>query len=475
MKSSVETLSPNRVRLAVELPFDELNASFDAAYKKIGAQIRVPGFRPGKVPGRVLEQRIGRPVILEEVVNHAVPLAYDEAIRDNEVRVLGRPEIEVTKIDDGDLVAFTAEVDVRPELELPDKSGLAVTVDDLTVSDEDVDEQIETLRERFASLVTADRPAETGDTVTLDLAATVAGAPVEDGTAAGLTHEVGSGQLIDGLDEAITGLAAGESATFQTQLSAGEYGGQTADVAVSVRTVKVKQLDELDDEFAQTVSEFDSLDELRVDARERLRQVKLVQQGTQARDELLESLVAAVDVPLPESVVTGEVDWRRHAMEHQLSESGGTMEEYLAEEGKSEEEFFAELRTNAEKAVATQLILDGYADLEEIGVNEQDLTQHIILQARRYRMPPEQYAQQLTDGGQLPSVMTDVRRNKVLALLLEAATVTDRSGQPVDLSLLRRTSGESGRPTEAVPDDDAGPAVDPDVDEATAIPTDNGR
>lgn len=474
MKSSVETLSPTRVRLAVELPFDELKGSFDAAYKKIGAQIRVPGFRPGKVPGRVLEQRIGRPVILEEVVNHAVPRAYDEAIRDNAVRVLGRPEIEVTKIEDGDLVAFTAEVDVRPELELPDMSGLAVTVDDLAVSDEEVGEQIEALRERFASLVTADRPVQVGDVVTLDLVATVDGAPVEDGTAAGLSHEVGSGQLIDGLDEAITGLSAGESTAFQTELTAGEYGGQTADIAATVRTVKIRQLEELTDEFAQTVSEFDTLDELRADARDRLRQVKLVQQGTQARDELLEALVDAVAVPLPESVVTGEVDWRRHAMEQQLQESGLSLDTYLAEEEQSEEDYTAELRGNAEKAVATQLILDGYADREQLGVTEQDLTQHIVMQARRYRIAPEQFAQQLTDNGQLPSMMSDVRRNKVLAMLLEAATVTDRSGQPVDLSALRQPSAPDQAAVEEADEADEAD-LDAGADETAAVPSDGGR
>ncbi|MBA3523441.1 MAG: trigger factor, partial [Geodermatophilaceae bacterium] len=251
MKSTVETLSPTRVRLAVEVPFDELRASFDKAYKKIGAQVRVPGFRPGKVPGRVLEQRLGRPAILEEVVNDAVPRAYDEAVRENEVRALGRPEIEVTSIDDGNVVAFTAEVDVRPELELPAMDTVAITVDDVTVADDEIDEQIAALRERFATLSNADRPAEDGDMVSIDLAATIDGEPVPEGTAEGLSHEVGSGQLITGLDEAVVGLSAGESATFQAALTAGDAAGSMADIAVTVQQVKAKELPELDDEFAQ--------------------------------------------------------------------------------------------------------------------------------------------------------------------------------------------------------------------------------
>ncbi len=478
MKSSVETLSPTRVRLAVEVPFDELKPSFDEAYKKIGAQMRVPGFRPGKVPGRVLEQRLGRPVILEEVVNHAVPRAYDEAVRENAVRVLGRPEIEVTSIEDGALVAFTAEVDVRPELALPEMSGLAVTVEDLAVADEEVDEQIGALRDRFAALITAERAAEAGDVVSLDLTTSVDGEPVADGAAEGLSHEVGSGQLIDGLDDAITGLSSGESATFQTDLSAGEYAGRTAEVTVTVRSVKTKQLPDLDDDFAQDASEFDTVDELRADTEQRLRQMKVVEQGTQARDHLLEALIGELEVPLPDSVVTGEVDWRRHNITHQLEESGLTLEGYLAGEEQTEGEFTAELRSNAEKAVATQFILDAYADQEQVGVSEQDLTQHIVMQARRYRIPPEQFAQQLAEGNQLPSMMADVRRNKVLAMLLEAATITDQSGRTVDLSELRGTP--TGGPATAA-EGGSGPADDPDDgalddgsadDSASGIPTD---
>ena len=478
MKCTVETLSPTRVRLAVEVPFDELKPSFDAAYKRIGAQVKVPGFRPGKVPGRILEQRIGRPAILDEVVNDAIPKAYDDAIRDNAVRVLGRPEIEVTKIEDGDVVTFTAEVDVRPDLELPEMDTLVVTVDDISVSDEDIHEQVSALRERFATLTGIDRPAENGDYVSIDLEATVDGEPVEDGSATGLSHEVGSGQLIDGLDEALVGLSTGESRTFQTELPAGPAAGRTADVVVTVRSVKVKELPELDDEFAQLASEFDTFDELRADARTRIERVKSVGQGVQASDHLVEALIAAVDVPLPDAVVTGEVDWRQHNITHQLEETGVTLSAYLEAEGQSEEDFKAELRANAEKAVATQLLLDAYADQEQLGVSEEDLTQQIVTQARRYGVTPEQFAQQLSQNGQLPALMSDVRRNKALALLLDAATITDESGRPVTIAALRSQpagSAAGGSEDTGADSDGTDPAGVPGADDASAVPTDLGR
>ncbi len=464
MKCTVETLSPTRVRLAVEVPFDELKPSFDHAYKRIGGQVKVPGFRPGKVPGRVLEQRLGRPVILEEVVQHAVPLAYDEAIRDSDVRPISRPDIEVTRVDDGDAVAFTAEVDVRPTLDLPAMDSISATVEDVTVSDEDIDEQVAALRERFGTLTGVSRAAQVGDHVSIDLVATVDGVPVEGATATELSHEVGSGQLIDGLDEALVGLSEGETATFQTRLSGTEQ-GRDADVAVTVRAVKEKDLPPLDDEFAQLASEFDTLEELREDSRGRLTQVKQVEQGAQARDHLLEGLVDSVQVPLPESVVTGEVDYRRHTLTHQLEEAGLTLEEYLAMQEQSVEEFDTELRTTAEKAVATQLIVDAYADQEQVSVTEQDLTQHIVMQARRYRVTPEQFAQQLSEGGQLATVMAEVRRAKVISMLLASATVTDAGGRPVDLSGLLPAQGAA---PEAIAGDAAAEQPAEGDDSATA-------
>ena len=311
MKSTVERLSPTRVRINVEVPFDELKPDFDRAYKKIAKQVRVPGFRPGKVPARIIEARLGRGVVLEEVVNGAVPAKYSEAVTAAEALTpIGRPDIEVTEIADGDKLAFTAEVDVRPDITLPELDGLQVTVDDVEVTDADVAEQLENLRARFGTLTGVERPASKDDFVLIDLSATVDGQPVEEATTSGFSYQVGQGGLIDGIDEAVEGLSAGESATFPTTLVAGEHANSEADVTVTVTAVKERELPAADDEFAQLASEFDTLDELTADLRERFGRVRRMEQVTQARDRVLDALVDGTEVPLPESVVTAEVDSR---------------------------------------------------------------------------------------------------------------------------------------------------------------------
>jgi len=289
VKSTVENLGPTRVKLAIEVPFDELKSNLDAAYKKIGAQIRIPGFRPGKAPARIIDQRVGRAAVLEEAVNDALPRVYNEAVLESGVHALGQPEIEVTNLDDGQSLSFTAEVDVRPEITLPDLKGIEITVDDIAVTDAEVDEQLDALRERFASLTGVDRPVEAGDFVSIDLSAAVDGAEVEGGSAKGLSYEVGTEDLIDGLDAAITGKAAGDTVTFEATLRQGDHAGDPADITVIVNSVKTKELPAADDEFAQLASEFDIIDDLRADLRERLTRAKALGQGSQARDRLVES------------------------------------------------------------------------------------------------------------------------------------------------------------------------------------------
>jgi len=442
VKTTVEPLSPTRVKLAVEITFDELKPAFDAAYKKIGAEVRIPGFRPGKVPARILEQRIGRPAILDEVVSNAVPQAYGEALQENDVRPLGQPEIEVTRLDDGDTIAFTAEVDIRPTIEIPDLDSLAVTVDPIEVTDEEMDNQINALRDRFAMLTGVDRSAATGDYVSLDLSATVDGKQVEGGTTTGLSYEVGAGDLMIGLDEALVGMDEADTKTFQTQLAAGDQAGKTADVEITVRSVKEKELPALDDEFASTASEFDTLDELRADITERLTRTKRLQQGTQARDRLVEHLIAATDVPLPEKVVTGELEWRQQAMAAELEEAGMALESYLEGLDTTVEEHEGELRGSVEQAVRTQFILDAIADQREIGIENDDLVTYIVSRAQRLGVSPDEYAKQVSSAGHLPAAVAEIRRNKALAQLLEATTVTDTAGEAVDLdTYLGKNSG----------------------------------
>ena len=537
MKSTVERLSPTRVRINVEVPFDELKPDFDRAYRKIAQQVRIPGFRPGKAPARILEARLGRGVVLDEVVNAAVPAKYSEAVTaTDDVNPIGRPDIEVTEIADGDHLAFTAEVDVRPEITLPDIDGIAVTVDDVAVDEEAVTEELDNLRARFGTLTGVERPAGDDDFVLLDLSATVDGQPVEEATTtedvnpigrpeievteiadgdhlaftaevdvrpeitlpdidgvavtvddvqvdddavtdeldnlrarfgtltgverpagdddfvlldlsatvdgeaveeastSGFSYQVGQGGLIDGLDEAVRGLSAGESATFTSQLLAGDHAGKDAEITATVTAVKERELPDADDEFAQLASEFDTLDELTDDLRTRLGQARRMEQVTQARDKVLEAIVDATEVPLPESVVAAEVESRVHDAVHAFDHDDDRFAQFLDAQGKSREEFDADLRTEAERNVRTRLVLDALAEQEQVSVNDQELTERIIFQAQQYQMPPEEFVRRIQEAGQLGAVYSDVRRSKALIAAVAAATVTDESGTAVDMS-----------------------------------------
>jgi trigger factor len=436
VKSTAENLSPTRVRLSVEVPFEELQPSLDAAYKKIGAQIRIPGFRPGKVPARIIDQRVGRAAVLEEAVNEVVPRSYVEAAREHELKALGQPDIEVTKFEDNDVLSFTAEVDVRPEIELPDLDGIAVSVDDAEVTDADVDQQLDALRERFGSLKGVDRPVQTGDYVSIDLEASIDGDEIEAGSANGMSYEVGSGDLVDGLDDAIVGKSAGDSFEFSAELQQGENAGEEAEISVIVNSVKEKELPELDDEFAQLASEFDTIEELRDDLRDRLGSVKKLEQGAQARDKLVEQLVDTVEFPVPESAVKAEIDFREHEVIHSLNHDDELFDRYLESQGKTRDEFTEELRESAEKSVRAQFLLDAVADKSEVEVGDAELTEYLVRQAQRYQMSPKDFAAQVMESGNLSALVADVRRNKALADLLEHAAITDASGNTVDLSAL---------------------------------------
>jgi trigger factor len=442
VKSTVETLSPTRVRLAIEVPFDELKPSLQKAYREIGAQVQVPGFRRGKVPTAVIDQRVGRGAVLNEAVQEAIPQQILAAVREHEVKTLGRPEVEITEFNDGAPLKFTAEVDVRPEIAIPDLSTIAVTVDEVQIGDDELDEQVNGLRERFATLKTVERAAQDGDYVQLDLAATVDGEEVPGGSASNISHEVGSKQLLPGLDEVLVGMSAGESRTFVTQLVGGDFAGRDADVAVTVRTVKEKQLPEVDDEFAQLASEFDTLDELRDDLRQRVTRVKKVEQIYGARDKALEQLVAAADIPAPEGVVREEVESRKQAMADQLERIGASLEDYLASEDKTEEQIDTELTEAATEGVRIQLLLDAIADAEDVQVSDDEFGHEIVHRAQRAQMQPQQYYDQLVRSGTAAAVFGDVRRGKALALVMERITMTDSAGNRLSLDELREAAGE---------------------------------
>ncbi|MET8465913.1 trigger factor [Micromonospora zamorensis] len=437
MKSTVETLSPTRVRLAIEVPFVELEPSLKKAYREIGSQVQVPGFRRGKVPTAVIDQRVGRGTVLNEAVQEAIPENILAAVREHDLKTLGRPEVEITEFNDGDSLNFTAEVDVRPEITIPDTSTIEVTVDELQIDDSEIDEQVKNLRERFATLKTVERAAAEGDFVQIDLNATVDGEDVPGGQASNISHEVGSKQLLPGLDEAVVGLSAGEETTFTTQLVGGDFAGRDADVAVTVRTVKEKELPELNDEFAQMASEFDTIEELRGDLRARVTQGKQVEQIYAARDKALAQLVEAAEIPAPEGVVREEVESRKQAMVDQLERIGASMEEYLAAEDKTEEQIDAELTEAATEGVKVQLLLDTLADAEEVQVSDDEFGHEIVHRAQRAGMAPQQYYDQLVRSGAAAAVFGDVRRGKALAAVMERITIKDEAGNPVSLDALR--------------------------------------
>ena len=440
MKSTVETLSPTRVRLAIEVPFVELEPSLRKAYREIAQQVTIPGFRKGKVPAAVIDQRIGRGSVLNEAVQEAIPQNILAAVREHEVKTLGRPEVEITDFTDGEALKFTAEMDVRPQLSLPDLSTIEVTVDELQIDEKEIEDQIGGLRERFATLKTVERPAQEGDYVQIDLAATVDGEEVPGGSASNLSHEVGSKQLLPGLDEVLVGLAAGAATSFVTQLVGGDYAGRDADVAVTVRTVKEKELPELDDTFAQLASEFDSLEELRNDLRQKVERVKRVEQIYAARDKALDQLVEAADVPAPDGVVREEVEHRKQAMTDQLERIGASWEDYLGSEEKSESDIDAELTEAAGKAVKIQLLLDTLADAEDVQVSDDEFGHEIVHRAQRAGMAPQQYYDQLARSGAAGAVYGDVRRGKALGLVMERITMKDAAGNPISMDAIREAN-----------------------------------
>ena len=462
MKSTVEQLSPTRVRINVEVPFDELAPDIDTAFKQMAKQIRMPGFRPGKVPVKLLESRVDKQAMFDQVVGEVVPGRYSEAVTSAEVNPIGQPEIEVTKKEYGEDLTFTAEVDIRPEIELPDLAALTITVDPIEVSDEEVDAELQNLRARFGTLTGVERPAQDGDFVSIDLSATVDGADVADAKTEGLSHEVGSGQLIEGLDDAIKGLKTDESKVFTTKLVAGEHADKDAEVTVKVNSVKERELPEPDDEFAQLASEFDTIDELKESLVEQVKRVKRIGQAEQIRDKALEVLLEQVEVPLPENVVQAQVDDALHNAIHALDHDEAKFEETLKEEGSSREEFDADNRTNAERAVKTQLLMDKIADDLDIQVGQSDLTERLVLMSRQYGLEPQQLLQVLQQNNQLPAMFADVRRGLTIAAVVHGASVTDTDGNDIDTTEFFGPSAPQGEVADAgqvdtddVEDDDA--------------------
>ena len=426
MKTDVESLSPTRVKLTVEMPFDELQPSFDEAYKTIAKQVNIPGFRKGKVPARVIEQRFGRGAVLEEVINDAVPKAYESALREKEIVPVGRPAVDVTEIEDGQHVKFTAEVDVRPEFELPDYKSIAVQVDPATASEADIDEHIDNLRTRFASLKDVDRASKDGDVLLVDISgATDSGDEVDDLSGNALSYELGSEGMLPGFDDAVRGAKAGETRTFDFTPGNGDWAGVPLKVTVVVNKVRERELPELNEEFVTMASEFDTVDELREDSKKRVERLKRMEQGQQARGKVFEALMESVEIPLPDGVIAAEV------------------EAHFEDGHDATDEHRAEVEQQARDALKSQFVFDKIAETEEVTVGETELSNWLMQQAPRYGMAPDALAKALVESGQVSMALADIRRSKALALVLENATVTDTDGTAVDLTALEAELNEA--------------------------------
>ena len=445
MKSAVETLSPTRATLTVEVPFEELKPSLDAAYKKIAQQINVPGFRKGKVPPMVIDRQIGRGPVLDEAINDALPKLYVQALQDNDIEPLAQPEIDITKLEDNETLEFTVEVDVKPDITLPDLEALEVEVDSYEVTDEEVDTQVKALRERFATLNEVDREAAEGDFVVMDLKAMKDGEVVEGAEVSGMSYQLGRGGMLDGLDEALTGMKAGDEKTFTSELVGGDVEGMPVEVEVKVTEVKEQELPELDDEFAQTASEFDTVDELVDDVRTRLERGKRLEQASAARDAVLEKILDMVEIPLPDAIVDQELGARRENVQQQLMYAGTTMDAYLESEGQTLEEFETDLAERTRDAIAAQFVLDEVAKKEQIGVDQQELSDHIFRRAQQSGQDPNEFAKHMVEHNHIPEMVSEVVRGKALALVVEGAKVVDDKGEHVELKNLR-PDGSIGEP-----------------------------
>ena len=419
MKTTVEQLSATRVKLAISAAPEDLKPHLDHAYGHIAEQMNIPGFRKGKVPPAIIDQRVGREAVMEHAVNEGMDGFYRQAIEETKIRPLGRPEADVAewpsgKDFSGDL-QLVIEVDVRPEITVPDYEGLKLEVQPIEVTDEEVAKELDDLRTRFGTLTTVDRPAATGVFVQIDLVASVDGAEVD--TAKGISYEVGSGDLIDGIDEALDALSAGETTTFESTLVGGDNAGQTAEITVTLTAVKERELPDADDDFAQMASEFDTIDELREDLKTQVARSKAFGQVTEARDQIVDKLLEGLEIPVPEKLVQDEV--------HRHLENEKRLED---------DEHRAEVTESSEKTFRSQLLLDSIAEKEEIKVSQDELTQYLVQGAQQYGMQPQEFVQVLQENGQIPAMIGEVARNKALAVVLDRANIVDTNGTTVDVS-----------------------------------------
>ena len=421
MKISVRNLEPTKVKLTVTVEPEELNPYLDAARKEIAKQVNVPGFRKGHVPGKIIDQRIGFAAVAGEAVNDAVPELYSKALDEKKIRPMAQPEFDVQDVpqsaNDETKLKFTATVERRPDIELPEIDGLEIAISKPEVKDEDVDKRLETLRQRFGTLVGVDRPAAKGDFANIDLTAEIDGETVD--SQEGVSYELGSNTMLDGLDEALDGLSAGEETTFEGTLEAGEHEGQKATVKVKVNSVKAEELPELNDEFASEASEFDTLDELKADIRKAAAQDAEGRQATEARDAFIAKLQEGLEIPVPKGVKANMVEEQLKGM--------------TPDPEKATKEQKAQAEETVEKDLRDQMVLDALAEKLDVQVSQSDVFNFLASIAQQYGMDPNNFIQAIIKNGQLGSAVQEVGRSKRLLAGMRAVKFT-ADGEVVDLS-----------------------------------------
>ena len=421
MKISVRNLEPTKVKLTVTVEPEELNPYLDAARKEIAKQVNVPGFRKGHVPGKIIDQRIGFAAVAGEAVNDAVPELYSKALDEKKIRPMAQPEFDVQDVpqsaNDETKLKFTATVERRPDIELPEIDGLEIAISKPEVKDEDVDKRLETLRQRFGTLVGVDRPAAKGDFANIDLTAEIDGETVD--SQEGVSYELGSNTMLDGLDEALDGLSAGEETTFEGTLEAGEHEGQKATVKVKVNSVKAEELPELNDEFASEASEFDTLDELKADIRKAAAQDAEGRQATEARDAFIAKLQEGLEILVPKGVKANMVEEQLKGM--------------TPDPEKATKEQKAQAEETVEKDLRDQMVLDALAEKLDVQVSQSDVFNFLASIAQQYGMDPNNFIQAIIKNGQLGSAVQEVGRSKGLLAGMRAVKFT-ADGEVVDLS-----------------------------------------
>ena len=433
MKTTVDKLSDTRVKLTVNVPFAELDQEIDQAYAAIAQQVSIPGFRKGKAPRQLIDARFGRGPILEQVVNDMLPSRYEQAVQSEDLKVIGQPDVDISKIEDKDFVEFTAEVDVRPEFEVPNFSEISVTVPAIKAGEEDVDKALEDLAERFGELKDTKRKMKTGDYAIIDITAEVDGEKIEEASTEGLSYSIGDDNLIKGLDTALRGMKTGEDNEFTSTIQSGEHKDEEATFKVHVQQTKERKLPDMDDEFAQMASEYDTIEELREATKTEVEESKKAEQAGQIRDEVLKAALAGVEFELPQSVVDEQAHAQLHQILGQLAHDEKALAQLLEAQGTSREEFDQQTRLQAEESVRTQIFLDAVAEKEEPEVSQQELSDHILFTAQSYGMDPNQFIQQLQSNGQIANLFSDVRRGKALAAAICRTTVKDEEGNDIDV------------------------------------------